>query len=155
MRALTKRYIAESIDGLALSNPIRYERYYINANLRVQKKGNRYQKEVLDDQNNILEKAEITKDEFSKIKEKAYMKIIRDSYLYLNDNRISVKRYLGRHKGLLRAEVSFNSVDEEKNYTKESWMGKEITQSPLAFDKELSKLSVSEFKQELGKYHKL
>ena len=37
-------------------------------------------------------------------------------------------------------------------YEKEKWMGKEITNSPLAFDKYLSKLSKEEFKNELKKY---
>ena len=34
---------------------------------------------------------------------------------------------------------------------KENWMGKEITNSPLAFDKYLSKLSNDEFREELKK----
>lgn len=152
MRTLTKRYIIESISGLALSEPVRYERYYINDNLRIQKKGHIYQKEVLDNQNDILEKEIITKDEFSKIKEKARSEIIRDSYLYLNDKRISIKRYYGKYRGLVRAEVSFSSADEEKGYVKEDWMGEEITQTALAFDKDLSKLSRGEFRQELGKF---
>ncbi len=38
MRKLTKRFIIASLEDLNLSNPIRYERYYINDQLRVQKK---------------------------------------------------------------------------------------------------------------------
>ena len=86
------------------------------------------------------------------LKEKAYSEIIRESYLLIEDNRISIKKYFGRYLGLYRVEVSFNSIDEEKAYVKESWMGKEITDSPLAFDKYLSKLSEDEFKKELKKY---
>ena len=56
MRKLTKRFIIASLEDLNLSNPIRYERYYINDQLRVQKKGEKYQKEILDDENNIVEK---------------------------------------------------------------------------------------------------
>ncbi len=41
---LTRRFILKTIDGLNLSSPIRYERYYINDNLRVQKKGNVFEK---------------------------------------------------------------------------------------------------------------
>ena len=33
-------------------------------------------------------------------------------------------------------------------------MGKDITNTPLAFDKDLSKLSTDEFKEELNKYIK-
>ena len=39
-----------------------------------------------------------------------------------------------------------------KSYIKESWMGKEITNTPLAFDKYLSKLSREEFLIELERY---
>ena len=46
IRNLTKRYIIKSLDGLNLSNPIKYERYYINDNLRIQKKNNKYEKEI-------------------------------------------------------------------------------------------------------------
>lgn len=152
MRRLTKRYIIDSLDNLNLSKPIRYERYYINDTLRVQRKANIYQKEILDDNNNIIEKLEISKEEFLTLKENAYSEIIRDSYLYLKDNRISIKEYLGKYKGLYRVEVSFNSIEEETEYKKEQWMKSEITNSPLAFDKDLSKLSEEEFKVELEKY---
>lgn len=152
MRKLTKRYIIDSLDKLNLSKPIRYERYYINDELRIQRKNEKYQKEILDNENNIIEKIDISKTEFLKLKEKAYTEIVRDSYLLVEDKRISVKKYLGRYLGLYRVEVTFNSEREEKKYVKESWMGKEITNSPLAFDKYLSKLSEKEFKEELKKY---
>lgn len=152
MRRLTKRFIIETLENLELSSPIRYERYYISSTLRVQKKDNIYQKEILDNQNNLLEKKEISEKEFLELKKDSYSQIIRDSYLYLNDDRISIKRYLGKYSGLYKAEVSFASLDEEKNYKKESWMGKDITASPLAFDKDLSKLTNEEFRKQLTKY---
>ena len=46
MRKLTKRYIVNSLKDLNLSNPIRYERYYINDRLRVQRKDDKYSKEL-------------------------------------------------------------------------------------------------------------
>ena len=152
MRELTKRYIIESLEQLNLSKPIRYERYYINDELRIQRKNNKYEKEILDEQNNIIEKIEVSKIEFLDLKEMAYSEIIRNSYLLLEDNRVSIKKYLGRHLGLYRVEVTFNSIEEENAYIKESWMGKEIPDSPLAFDKYLSKLSDDEFREELKKY---
>ena len=152
MRELTKRYIIESLEQLNLSKPIRYERYYINDELRIQRKNNKYEKEILDEENNIIEKIEVSKIEFLDLKEMSYSEIIRDSYLLLEDNRVSIKKYLGRHLGLYRVEVTFNSIEEENAYIKESWMGKEITDSPLAFDKYLSKLSEDEFREELKKY---
>lgn len=154
MRKLTKRYIIDSLNNLNLSKPIRYERYYINDSLRVQRKGNKYKKEILDKDNNIIEKIDISKDEFLELKESAYSEIIRDSYLFLDDNRISIKKYLGKYLGLYRVEITFNSITEENDYIKENWMGKEITNSVLAFDKDLSKLSEEEFKIELKKHLK-
>ena len=154
MRKLTKRYIVYSLKDLNLSNPIRYERYYINDRLRVQKKDNKYQKEILDENNNVIEKIDIYQSEFLKLKESSYSEIIRDSYLFLKDERISIKKYLGKYRGLYRVEVTFSSIEEENEYIKENWMGEEITNSPLAFDKYLSKLSNEEFKKELEKYSK-
>ena len=70
----------------------------------------------------------------------------------LEDKRVSIKKYFGKYFGLYRVEVTFNSAEEENKYIKESWMENEITNSPLAFDRYLSKLSENEFKEELKKY---
>ena len=152
MRKLTKRFITSSLDNLNLSMPIRYERYYISDTLRIQKKGNTYEKEILNENNTVTRKENISESEFLSLKENAYSKIIRDSYLYLDDKRISIKKYLGDYQGLYRVEVTFTNKKEENSYQKETWMGQEITKSPLAFDKDLSKLSKEEFKKELKKY---
>lgn len=152
MRKLTKRYIITSLENLNLSIPIRYERYYINDTLRTQKKGNTYEKEIINENNTIIKKENISESEFQSLKENAYSKIIRDSYLYLDDDRVSIKKYLVDYQGLYRVEVTFKTKEEENKYQKENWMGKEITNSPLAFDKDLSKLSKEEFKKELEKY---
>ena len=151
---LTRRFIIQSLNNVNVSSPIRYERYYINNNLRIQSKNNIFEKEILNKENVIIEKTNISEDEFNQLKKDAYSKIIRDSYLYLDDNRISIKKYLGQYKGLIRVEVKFNSIDEMHSYKKESWMGTEITNSTLAFDKHLSKLSEQEFLLELNKYIK-
>ena len=152
MRKLTKRFITSSLDNLNLSIPIRYERYYISDTLRIQKKGNTYEKEILNENNTVTRKENISESEFLSLKENAYSKIIRDSYLYLDDKRVSIKKYLGDYQGLYRVEVTFKNEKEEVSYQKEPWMGQEITKSPLAFDKDLSKLSKEEFKKELKKY---
>ena len=152
MRKLTKRFITSSLDNLNLSMPIRYERYYISDTLRIQKKGNTYEKEILNENNTVTRKENISESEFLFLKENAYSKIIRDSYLYLDDKRVSIKIYLGDYQGLYRVEVTLKNEKEEVSYQKEPWMGQEITKSPLAFDKDLSKLSKEEFKKELKKY---
>ena len=149
---LTRRFIVSSLDNISLSNPIRYERYYINDKLRIQKKDNYYEKETLDEQNVLLEKIVITEDEFLKLQSTAYSKIVRDSYLYLKNHNISIKKYYGDYEGLNRVEVKFMSKEEMDLYRKETWMGEEITFSPLAFDKDLSKLNREEFLKELKKH---
>lgn len=99
-----------------------------------------------------MKKNEIEEELFFELKQEAYCEITIDSYLYLDDDRISIKKYYGKYEGLNRVEVKFSSIEEMNCYEKEEWMGKEITNSPLAFDKYLSKLSEEEFKNELNKY---
>ncbi len=151
---LTKRFIISSLEELDISEPIRYERYYINDNLRIQKKNNILEKEILDSDNVLIEKITISESEFEKLKKEAYSEIIRDSYLYMKDERVSIKKYLGKYDGFIRVEVKFSSIDEMNSYKKEEWMKNDITDSPLAFDKYLSKLSSEEFLLELNKYLK-
>lgn len=152
MERLTRRFIVKNIEGIDLSLPIRYERYYVDDYLRVQKKAEKYQKEILDENNCIISKTEISEKEFNLIKEKSSKKIIRDSYLYNKDNRVSIKKYYDDYEGLIRVEVAFKDKDEMSLYKKESWMGKEISNSNLAFDKLLIKLNRTEFLEELNEY---
>ena len=66
----------------------------------------------------------------------------------------SLKKYFDNYEGLYRVEVKFSSKEEMDNYQKENWMGNDITNSLLAFDKDLSKLDREEFLIELDKYLK-
>lgn len=149
-KRLTKRFIIKSLDDLNLSSPIRYERYYINDNLRIQKKNEKYEKEILNENNALIKKETINKEEFDSLKGKAYKEIIRDSYLYIEDDKISIKKYYGTYEGLLRVEITFKTENEMVNYQKESWMGTEITNTSLAFDKDLSKLDRMQFLEVLS-----
>lgn len=152
MKRLTKRYIINEIDNLNLSKPIRYERYYLSDNKRIQMKNNIFEKEELKD-NIVINKEEITEEEFNLLKVKSSTSIIRESYLYLKDNRVSIKKYLDKFAGLIRVEVSFRNSSEMNNYQKESWMGKEITNTALAFDSYLCKLSSKDFQNLIKKYN--
>lgn len=146
---LTRRFLVKTLEGIEVNQPIRYERYYINDNLRVQKKGDIFEKENLDNDNNIVSKIKIGKEEFDKLKNESKYEIIRDSYLYLKDRKVSIKKYLFKYEGLIRAEVEFDSEKEKESYIKEEWMGKEITNTNLGFDKFLHKLSKEDFDEEL------
>ena len=71
MERLTRRFIVKNIKGIDLSLPIRYERYYVDDYLRVQKKAEKYQKEILDENNYIISKTEISEKEFNLIKSRS------------------------------------------------------------------------------------
>ncbi len=152
MKRLTRRFIIKNLDGISVSTPLRYERYYINDYLRIQKKNEEYEKEILNEENVVIEKSSILKQEFEELKKNAVRAIIRDSYLYLNDDRVSIKRYYGTYESFYRVEAKFTSLEEMENYQKEDWMLEEITDSPLAFDKYLRNLSRKEFLAEIRKY---
>ena len=69
---LTRRFIIQSLNNVNVSSPIRYERYYINNNLRIQSKNNIFEKEILNKENVIIEKTNISEDEFNQLKKDAY-----------------------------------------------------------------------------------
>lgn len=105
---LTKRYILNNLPNIELSEPLRYERYYIDNNTRIQCRGESYEKEVLD--NNIVIKKElISSNEFEKMKPNATKCIIRDSYLIKENANISIKKYYASYDGLIRIEVKFKN----------------------------------------------
>ena len=68
---LTRRFIIQSLNNVNVSSPIRYERYYINNNLRIQSKDNIFEKEILNKENVIIEKTNISEDEFNQLKKDA------------------------------------------------------------------------------------
>lgn len=130
-----------------LSEPRRYERYYLNNQTRVQKKGKKFEKEELSINNIVLTKIEISEEEFLNLIKNCSKKIIRDSYLLLDCSNISIKVYKEEYEGLSRIEVDFETKEEMESYQKESWMGPEITNTPLAFDAKLIELSQEEFRE--------
>ena len=151
MRSLTRRFLVKTLDGLKLSDPWVYERFYINDNTRIQNKNGQFEKEILNNKGETIEKSIINKDEFLSLAEQAEKKIARKSYLYLGDDRISIKEYLDDYAGFIRAEVEFKDIAEQENFRPYPWMISEITDSPLAFDSLLQKLSIQNFHKELAK----
>lgn len=151
MQRLTKRFIVKNIDNLNLSSPIIYERFYLSDQTVIQRKQDAYAKGTLAN-GDIINQTTISQIEFEKLKQPAKNRIIRKSYLYLDDNRISVKEYQDDLDGFIRAEVDFKTKSEMENYHKESWMGQEITKTPLAFDSLLSTLNKEKLSKLLKKY---
>ena len=150
-KRLTRRFFVKSLKGLELSSPIIYERYYISDHVRIQKRDDVFEKEIISE-NGLTTKTKISQSDFDKLKELSGNCIVRESYLYLRDDRVSVKKYLGKYEGLIRAEVEFETKQEMDEYQKEAWMGAEITDTPLAFDGLLNGLDEREFRKLLEEY---
>lgn len=151
---IERKFLIKELPDLSPKEPIRYERYFIKIENgleeRVQKKGDKYEYEIrktISDIQRTKEKRSITEEEFIEFKKgKENEGIIRDSYLISEKPNITIKIYRGRFEGLIRAEVEFNSEEEARDYKPESWMGSEITTSPLGMDSRLLHLTPEEFK---------
>lgn len=74
MKRLTKRYIIKNLTEISVSNPIKYERYYINDKLRIQSKNGIYEKEVAEVKCE-LEKI-IFSDDFTRLTDEYKTKIL-------------------------------------------------------------------------------
>ncbi len=87
----------------------------------------------------------ISKDEFETIVSKLPNQepVLRLHYK-LND-QIEIKVYQGRHEGLIRAEVEFESVEISTSYKPSFSFRSEITNTKLGRDVRLAQLSDEEF----------
>lgn len=156
---IERKFLVKSLPDISQIQPIRYERYYLRSDVgtqeRIQKKGDKYEREILRTISNLQrtkEKQTITQEEFDELKKgKENEGIIRDSYLLSNNPNTSIKIYQGKYKGLMRAEIEFESEEEAKAYMPELWMGNEITHSPLGQDARLLHLTQDEFKNLLDR----
>jgi CYTH domain-containing protein len=136
---------------LTNQQPVPYERHFLficeGVEVRIQRKSDKFEFERKVESNDLTrvgEKFEITEAEFNHFTQYAVGSIVRESYIL---EGVSIKVYKGKHSGLIRAEVEFNSEEEASKFEPLDWFGKEITDSPLGKDKKLSQLSVDEFKQ--------
>lgn len=150
---IERKFLVKELPDLSGIAPIRYERYYITKDgplvERIQKKGDKYEfesKKTISPLEHDKNKRYITQEEFEHLRRgKEEEGIIRDGYLLSENPEVSVKIYHGRLEGLARAEVEFSSKEEAEAYIPESWMGEEITTSPLGADARLLHLSSQEF----------
>lgn len=156
-----KWIISEIPNDLLLSSPLIYERHFLfignDIEIRVQKKGNKYEFErkiTKSELSREINKFEITEAEYNLFSKNSIASIVRESYQIEEYPEISIKKYGGRHIGLIRVEIEFENENEANLYTPLGWFGKEITEGKLGKDKELIKLSNDEFNKELIKYIK-
>lgn len=156
---IERKFMVKEIPAKYLNQtPMEYERYYIyvgvDIELRVQKKGNKYEMERKVKSGELSRdtlKIPITEGEFTALSKNITKALLRRSYLLENSN-FSTKEYAGDYHGLIRAEFEFNNEKEAKNFISPEWCGNEITASKLGKDSKLIKLTPAEFKEELSKH---
>jgi CYTH domain-containing protein len=153
MQEIERKFLAKSLPDLSGKECISYERYFLKIESdfeeRIQKKGDKYEKERKFKTSNLsreTEKQEISKEDFDVFKKSASKSIIRDSYKISDTPNITIKIYHGDYEGLIRVEVEFSSEEEAKNFQSYDWMGKEITDTKLGKDAKLIQLTKKEFK---------
>lgn len=152
IKSITRKFLVNNLPDLSDKDKENYERYYLyiggSTVIRVQRIEDKYELERKINENDLVREGEtmlITQEEFDGLKILAKQKIIRDSYLIQENPRIVIRVYHGDYKGLTRIEVNFQSIEESQNFTLPDWFGKEITNSALAQDGKLLRLTKEEF----------
>lgn len=155
---IERKFLVKKLPDLSGLEPVSYERHYIyrsdGVEIRVQKKGKKYEFERKVETSALTregQKFQITEEEFNFFKSLSTHEIIRDSYLVSENPEISLKIYHGKHEGLVRAEIEFESEKEAKNFKPLDWFGKEISDSPVGRDGRLIQLSEEDFKKQINK----
>lgn len=155
MKEIERKWILSRLPDVGNQLPVKYERHFLfigeGVEVRIQRKADKFEFERKVESNDLTrigEKFEITEAEFNHFKQYAVGSIVRESYILQG---ISIKVYKGKHSGLIRAEVEFNSEEEAQKFKPLDWFGEEITDLPVGKDKKLSQLSSEEFNQLLKK----
>ncbi|OGK54285.1 hypothetical protein A3B56_01665 [Candidatus Roizmanbacteria bacterium RIFCSPLOWO2_01_FULL_45_11] len=154
MQTITRKFLVKDIPDLSHQKAIQNNRFYLFISeglvIRVQNNGDTYEIERKVDISELIRekhKIEISKEEFEALSNLTNKNISRDSYLISEKPRVTLKIYHNNFEGLVRAEVSFDSIEEAQNFKPLDWFNKEITNSPLAKDETLSNLSIEEFRK--------
>jgi len=150
---IERKFLVKELPDLLDIKPVRYERYYLKKDEplveRIQRKGDRYEfesKKTISPLEHEKQKRYISQGEFERLREgKEAEGIIRDGYTLSEDPEVSIKIYHERFEGLIRAEVEFSSKETAEAYIPDSWMGAEVTISPLGADARLLHLTRDEF----------
>lgn len=156
-----RKFILSELPDLAISTSVVDSRYYLYCKdgsvIRVQSRNGGYEiekKTNVDGIKNESKRISITEDEYLELSKFSNYKIVRQTVVYKNLPNYKIRVYEDRFKGLIRAEVFFRSIADLQNYAPLSWLGKEISKSPLAKDESLLNLGKSKFNEILGSYLK-
>ncbi|KKQ53067.1 hypothetical protein A2865_02880 [Candidatus Woesebacteria bacterium RIFCSPHIGHO2_01_FULL_39_17] len=155
---IERKFLVKKLPDLSGKTKQSFERYYLyrgeGIDIRIQKVNDIYEFERKSETSELgreTKKFEITKGEFAALKRSFGDVIVRDSYLISENPETTIKIYHGKFEGLVRAEVEFTSKENANKFTPPSWMGEEITDTPLGRDSRLLDLTEEEFKKLLRK----
>lgn len=150
---IERKFFVKKLPDLSGIVPLHYERYFLErgpeTEIRISKINDSYKyekKSRVSKLERTREKKDITEDHFNQLKKNASEGIIRDRYDISSDPDISIQIYHGRFEGLIRAEVEFETVEEAQNFIPPDWMGKEMSDLPIARDGKLIDLTDEIFK---------
>ncbi len=150
---IERKFLIRRMPKISGIKPELQERHFIQhtelAEERIQKKDAMYEYELkmaLSPREWRRERRFISEEEFKQLALRAPKVIMRESYSLSKKNpRISIKKYLGDYRGLVLAEVEFDSVAESEDFSPSDWMGIEITNTPLGRDSRLIGLDREHF----------
>lgn len=138
---IDRKFLIQEMPRLTGRRSVLHERYFLQhgdlVEERIQKVGDIFEYEIktaMSPKERTREKRVITEKEFIRLKEKASKVILRENFLLSKKPRISINRYLGEYKGFTFAEVEFDTREDSESFMPLSWMGTEITNSPLGRD---------------------
>ena len=158
METITRKFLVRNLPDLSKFEKTPSSRSYLyigdEAVIRIQNTGTKYELERKFDKSNLIreeQKIEITKEEFESLSKLSDKHTSRDSYLIMDNPHTILRIYHGSYEGLIRAEVTFSSIEEAKKFVPLNWFDKEITDSQLAKERTLLLLSEKDFRQLLLK----
>ena len=158
---ITRKYFVAKLPDITGLAPLHNERYYLCLGLksviRAQSKNNKYELEKkvdIDDRVRERSVIDLSKDEFDAIVKFASIRTVRKSYKISNSPDMMLRVYEERYRGLNRCEILFKTTDEADSFIPPSWLGQEITNTPLAKDLALLSLTTQQFSELLAEYAK-
>lgn len=153
---IERKFFVRQLPSLEGIEPLQYERYILSNSdgkeVRIQKVNDTYtyeEKNEISDLERSRSKKEIAKEVFDSLKTGSNYKIMRVRYNISSNPDVAIQIYQGEFEGLIRAEVEFSSREEADSFKPFNWMGREMTDLPIARDATLVKLSQEEFKRYL------
>ncbi len=148
---IERKFFVREMPDLSGLEPLHYERYFLKhedgVEERISKVNDKYvyeRKTEVSALERSREKKELSEQEFNQLKEKASEAIIRERYTISSNPDIAIQIYHGRFEGLVRAEVEFETKEEAESFIPLPWMGKEMTELPIARDSKLLDLKAGE-----------